>query len=743
MSHSLFQDLSRRKVFRVAAMYIVGSWVLLQVADLAFPGLGIPDTAIRYVWVAVISGFPVALVFGWRYNLVDGRITRTPTAGHQGASDSLRRSDYLILSVLSAVAVAITWGLVTELALNRVIDVAPKPVVKIDPRSIAILPFSDQSAGHENASFLAFGIHDDLLTLLSRMGGIKIISRTSVEHYKGNQKTLRQIGSELRVAKIMEGSVQRAGDRVRINVQLVDVESDHHLWAEQFDREITAPNIFQIQSDIAEAIALVLKAQLSPKEIREIQTVPTQNLAALEAYFHAKQLMPRRTVDALESAISQLTRAIELDPDFATAYAALADALMTYGSYAGEAPEVTESKAKKVVTRAIAINENLGEAQAILAWLQWRNGKSEEAAAAFRKALILSPNSARILHLFGNFTISRGDTEGGIKLLEKALELDPRSQNIILNLADHNATTRYRFDDAMYYYKKCIEIDPLFPRGYLGVAYVYYWAYGQMDKALPWYLKGWSLDQKAPEAPGDIAGLFLDLGDAEMANQWLGVSDSVVPDHFEANVARERLELYRGNNRAAANYAKKSLNTRPGWWWSLMILRDYEMSQGKYSETLSRYQQTFPEIFLEPTPNIHNRNFESAIDVALVYQRAGNVPSAERLIEATLAYLSKQPRPRFGPHEIAEVRLYALQNKKAAALASLHIAVENGWRFDWRYYFDHDPNLDSIRGDPEFKALRRKVESDVAAQLVRARKIIAEDSWEALVAEELVTENST
>lgn len=194
-----------------------------------------------------------------------------------------------------------------------------------EQKSIAVLPFQNRSANEENAAFFADGIHDELLTNLSGIKALKVISRTSVMNYRDTAKNLRQVGKELGVATILEGGVQRAGDRVRIMVQLIDAKTDRNLWAETYDRQLTATNLFIIQSEISLAIADALRANLLPIEQKRLASIPTENLAALETYFLGKQSAAKRTSVALAKAVEYFHQAIELDPDFALAYIGLAD----------------------------------------------------------------------------------------------------------------------------------------------------------------------------------------------------------------------------------------------------------------------------------------------------------------------------------------------------------------------------------------------------------------------------------
>ena len=280
---SFLQELRRRKVFRLAALYIVSAWVVLQVADLAFESWDITSSALRYIWLGAILGFPVALIFGWRYDIVGGRIVRTLDS-KTPAELSLQRSDYLILTALTALVVATIYGVSVEISAIPVPESQEAVATSINPRSIAVLPFTNSSQNQDNTDFLANGIQDDLLTKLSKISALGVISRTSAERYRNTTKSIRVIGKELGVGKILEGGVQRAGNQFRVNVQLIDTVTDEHLWAETYDRSLTATNIFAVQSEIVETIVQQLKANLSPQETQRLNAMPTKNLDAYTNY---------------------------------------------------------------------------------------------------------------------------------------------------------------------------------------------------------------------------------------------------------------------------------------------------------------------------------------------------------------------------------------------------------------------------------------------------------------------------
>jgi len=307
------------------------------VADLVLENIGAPDWVMQTILLLMALAFPVVVFFSWAYEVTPEGIKRESEIDRSQSLTHLtsRKLDRAIIAVLIIALGYFAWEsrfsrpeIAAEQSLPAA-DAVPhqaapqamaEPAPVISKQSIAVLPFDNRSrnAGDE---YFTEGVHDDLLTKLAHIGTLKVISRTSVNRYKETGKSIPEIATELGVATVMQGAVQRSGSTVHINVQLIDAKTDEHLWAAIFDRELTAENLFAIQGEIASSIANALDATLAQGDEQRLNTVPTDNLEALEAYFTGKQLADRRSREAIESAIVEFERAISLDPDFALAYA--------------------------------------------------------------------------------------------------------------------------------------------------------------------------------------------------------------------------------------------------------------------------------------------------------------------------------------------------------------------------------------------------------------------------------------
>ena len=356
-----FKEAHRRQLFKITGLYIVGAFVVLQVADLAFPGLGVPESAIRYVWIATILGFPVALAFGWRFDVVAGRILHT--ADTDGEADQpLNRADFLILGVYSLAAIVIVAGLGTKIMDSPQTDndvVSPKA---FDASSIAVLAFDNLSPDPDNAYF-AEGISEEILNVLASIDGLKVTSRTSAFSFRGSEMPIPEIARQLGVANVLEGSVRKQGSRVRVTAQLIDTRTDTHLWSESYDRELS--DIFAVQEELAQSVAVALQDVLGVRTVKV--DMPTTDLEAYQLFLQGREMFYQRG-DALIGAIEALQAAVERDPDFALAWAYLAAAALAAPDWTGAIKEEDAIVlADAASQKALELDPNLSIALAVRA----------------------------------------------------------------------------------------------------------------------------------------------------------------------------------------------------------------------------------------------------------------------------------------------------------------------------------------------------------------------------------------
>jgi len=436
----LVRELRRRRVFRTAALYIVGTWLVLQVSDVIFPALDISERAIRYLLIGAVTGFPFAIVFGWFFDITPQGIRRTPSVQPDavGASEPLRRSDYLILGTLLAV--------VGTIAYNVIGNVAEEPGMARQangdgPPMVAVLPFASASLEGESG-FFAHGVHDDLLTQLAQLEAVRVISRTSVLEYKDTTLNIREIGAALGADAILEGGVQSMGNRIRINAQLIDARSDEHLWAQTYDRELSPANIFEVQTEIARAITAAMHTALTPQDVSQLTVIPTENMAAYRAYRHAMEIQASTSIYHNPEYLSALEKAVALDPGFTRALAELAGNL-AYINFWGEPDEKQVARSEELLEtlRELApdsADHLIAQAYYSMYILKDYDQTFEVLTRAERKA----PSDLKILHMKSWVLRRQGKHGERNEVFRQILKLDPRNEDASVGLIRNLLVTR-------------------------------------------------------------------------------------------------------------------------------------------------------------------------------------------------------------------------------------------------------------------------------------------------------------
>jgi TolB-like protein/Tfp pilus assembly protein PilF len=439
-----FEEVRRRKVYRVAAAYVIAAGGIIQLASAAFPAWELPNWTLRMLIVCLLMGFPLALMLAWAFDITPDGIQVTPDTA--ASSTHTRRNMILLIGGGLILSAAAGFFLLPRVAAH-----------KID-RSIAVLPFQNLSDEKENAYF-ADGIQDDLLTNLSKIGDLKVISRTSVMPYRATQSNAREIGKALGVGTILEGSVRRVGNRVRVNVQLINVESDQHIWAEDYDRELT--DVFAIQSDLAQKIAGELRAQLSPTEKAQIQRKPTENSEAYLAFVEGHDLLtrPDRMRVDTERAEQLFEKATRLDPNFAGAFAALAW-VEDWIYHTFDPTPARKAKAQAAAEEALRSEPDLPEAHLASGFYHYYCERDYQRAldefAIARKSL---PNSADVYLAIGAIQRRQGKWAESTANMEKAASLSPKDAFLLMNLAD-NYGAADDFEHADRLFDRAIEVAP-------------------------------------------------------------------------------------------------------------------------------------------------------------------------------------------------------------------------------------------------------------------------------------------
>lgn len=453
------REARRRRVFQTAAIYVVAAWVILQIADLAFPGLDVPDSAIRYVWIGAFLGFPIALLFGWRYQITSQGIVRTaPLASGESAGDlGLKTADHVLLSALALVVVAISYGVIEEIReIEKPFGVSTFGR-EILPNSIAVLPL-DNLTGDPDQEYFVDGLHDAIISGLAQISALHVTSRTSTGVYKDVAKPLTEIGRELGVANVIEGSVFRTGDDVRVTVQLINAATDENMWSQNYKREVT--DLLALQGEVARAIAEQVRVKLTPDEVKRLTRTRQVNPEVYESYlkgmFFVKQLDPA----VIPRGLDFLHEAIGIDPREPLAYAGLALGYNTIGH--GLDAHGAFPKALAAAEKALEIDEYSGEAWAALAEAQlYYEWDWTTAEASMLRALQLSPSLDHVHAHYAYLLVLLGRIDESFFHAEKARELSPLDP-LWAGFAAWLYMLEERWEEGMDTVEECLSFSPGF-----------------------------------------------------------------------------------------------------------------------------------------------------------------------------------------------------------------------------------------------------------------------------------------
>jgi TolB-like protein/tetratricopeptide (TPR) repeat protein len=557
---NFFAELKRRNVIRFAGLYLVGAWLLTQVASTVLPMFGAPDWLPRSVVILLAIGFVPALIFSWVFELTPQGLKRDEDVPPEQsiAPQTARRMDRMIIAVL---VLALGYFVFDKFALApRRAATSNDSLSAVTDKSIAVLPFDNLSEEKGNA-FFAEGIQDEILTRLAKVADLKVISRTSTQRFKAVPSDLREIAKQLGVMNILEGSVQKSNDQVRINVQLINAVTDAHLWAESYDRKLT--DLFTVESEVAKTIADTLQVKLTGMELSAISTRPTQDPIAQDLLVQGRHFLALRRDDNLPRAIEFFHQAIARDPSYAAAYAGLSEALILLPRYTGAYPSETRPQSRAAALKALELNPNLAEAHNALAKIAMDYDVDFAGAAReFKRAIELNPNYAGAHHWYSGALESLGQFDEALAQSKLGTELDPFSA---VNLVDQGRIygSARRFPEAKAIFQKALVIDSAFSYAH--------WHYGEMLQ-VSGDLKGAAAEyakaRSANNTPEPIAlsgQLAAIMGRPEEARQALTALDEMQKHRYVDVFWRALLYLALGDKQRALQSLEQSYVNGEGY----------------------------------------------------------------------------------------------------------------------------------------------------------------------------------
>jgi TolB-like protein len=542
-------ELKRRRVFRVAIAYAAVGFATVSVASDFLPALRLPDWTVTLIAVAVVVGFPLALVLAWLYDITPGGVTRTAERTHGSDHPAAARPDH----AASFIGIAILLALVGVAAASRtgVLSFAAPQA----PASIAVLPFENHSGDPDN-DFFSAGIHEELMTQLYRLGEVTVISRMTVMQYRGVSKTAREVGQELGVSAVVEASVRRAGTRVRIDVRLVDAATDRQIWAESYDRELT--DVLAVQAEIAQQIATTLHARIVPSAAAQLALAGRRAIdpAMYEIYLRALyEAGEGRHGKALEL----FRQALDIDPSYAPAYANMARSHYVQAFFGAVPPAEAFGALKSAATRALQLDPELADAHAVLALHDLHYAWDWDGAdTRFRRALELSPNHAQVRHDYAHYLLAVGRTGESVDESGTAVRLDPGNTMLKACAGWHDFTDR-EYGNAIAQAMGALMMMPgaWWPEIILGWAYLHR---GDNAAAIAALRSAVTNSGGVPFAVASLTHGLAHVGERTPARRMLGELEAYAGYVSAYDIAVVHAAL--GDEEAALQWLEKSLEER-------------------------------------------------------------------------------------------------------------------------------------------------------------------------------------
>ncbi len=451
---NFFAELKRRNVYKVAVAYAVVGWVIAQIATQIFPFLEIPNWVVRLVIVLIAIGFPIALVIAWAFEATPEGIKRTEDVDLKAARPAKKHAWIYVVVVGAAISIALFF-----IGRYSVRNTAGTAHTELSAKSIAVLPFESLSDDKANAYF-ATGIQDEIMTRLAKIAGLKVISRTSTQQYQSKPGNLSEIAKQLGVANILEGSVQKAGDQVRVNVQLINAQTDAHRWADTYDRKLT--DIFAVESEIAKSIAESLQATLSGGEEQALAVKPTNNPEAYDAYLRglAAEGQQLHSVYAMETAVGFYEQAVQLDPAFALAWSRLSRADFDLYNSPNDPTDARRDAAKRALDMAQKLQPHSPETLLALATYQVVVLRDYELAkTTYRMVGKMLPGSSDVPASLAWIARRQGHWDETVGYYEQGLVLDPRNIELLIGAAGNYCDLR-KFGAALKLCDRALDIQP-------------------------------------------------------------------------------------------------------------------------------------------------------------------------------------------------------------------------------------------------------------------------------------------
>ncbi len=725
---SFFEELKRRNVIKVAAAYIIISWLIMQAGDTLAPALLLPEWINSALAFFLILGFPLALFFSWAFEMTPEGIKKEKDVDRSQSITNVtgQKLNHTIIALL-----VLTLGyFVYDKFLARpqivedaatVADTTPATPVN-NLRTIAVLPFVNMSEDSSNEYF-SDGLTEELLNILAKIKELRVVGRTSSFAFKGQHDDLRLIGEKLNVATILEGSVRRDDkrNRVRITAQLVNVDDGFHLWSETYDRELD--DIFAIQDEIAHKVAKALRITLLGEDEVRLEQVASTEINVYDIYLKALQNQNENSFESLSSAVSQFQQALVLDPGFTPAKLGLTGSWLDMAKTGSITRQEALDRGMPLLESVLAEQPGNSIARIQLARFRAFQNDNEAAEVAFISALEADPRNSQGLRDFGRFLFDNGQVTRGVALIDAALEIEPYAIPVLWEHCQTNALIQ-NFANAQISCNRIKEIAPESPLGWYGEATVYL-NMGNIARAIKGFSDAIERDPGDYEMVSAMSSFWVQMGDAEQADQWQQRAEAIGAGQPFPLWSRLELLQFREQHDLAHNFVKQVLDKKPEdrhgrnaifrhmWAFESGLKDDYQAG-------LTPYREAFPWAFkpmFEQPDNVQNQ-IGDIIQIAGLLKLAE--PMSERpeeLLSLAEAHIDKQ-HPAWGAWypNISRAAIATIRGNNEEAIDWLNKAWNKNWRIGWRPDLLYNVVLSQLASEPAYQELVTRFESDMERQ---------------------------
>ncbi len=701
------QELRRRRVYRAATIYLVVAWGATEIVTFLLERLLFPAWVISLIAILFVVGFPVSMILAWHFDITTDGVQSTPPTSAKGAV-TIALSSLLLLGATAGLFFLIYPDGTTPATESVVQDEFSPP-----ERSIAVLPFADLSREGDQ-EYLASGLAETLLNQLAKLENIQVIARTSSFVFKDQNQSIGTIGRRLNVGTVLQGSVQKQGGMIRVTTQLIDTTDESHVWSKTFDRP--DEDIFGIQDEIASKVTSMLRSTLADSAMMSSAERYTSDVTAYDLYLLGRHYWHQRTEDALLRSIELFNEATELDPDFALAHAALADAYGVLPDYSGIQVEDISGPMEAALERAFKLDANLAQAHASMGLLRLKEGRIEESDRSLERAISLSPGYS-MAHLWhGQSLMHQSRYRDAIRTLRIARRLDPLSSVVSSNLGNAYLWTG-QFEKARGEYERSVELSPDSINGYWGLAALSR-SVGAFDQSIRYQQKVVTLLPDNALQLRELAWALVGLGVDDQADRWLGRAEAVDADNIFTVYGRKLYFLETGQAEAFVEYTQRNLERQPDNQFLIADAALAKVQAHDFAEAVRLYEKVeLREVgFDEPLFDRWNFMYGYSHALALIkaYQMNGDLKKANNLLSDFDAFLGQYSEQGVAlPNALYFLAcLNALRGLNDQAIEALQRAYDAGWR-SYRLA-SNNPVLKSLERDVRYQAILLKIESEVA-----------------------------